>query len=73
MLQKQNFSNFLSSLKKLDIKGKYLEIGCGPGILTQIVASQHPDAKIIANDISPEMIELAQNDLAEGLKTSIQS
>ena len=68
---KTRFSNFLSSIKKLNIKGKYLEIGCGPGILTQIVAAQHPKAEITANDISLEMIKLAQQDLSEDLKTRI--
>lgn len=69
---KARFSNFLSSLKKLNIKGKYLEIGSGPGILTQIIGTQHPDAEIIACDISPEMIKLAKQDLAENLKTKIK-
>ena len=69
---KAKFSNFLSSLKRLDIKDNYLEIGCGPGTLTQVVAKQHPDAQIIANDISSEMIKLAQQDLAEKLKTQIK-
>ena len=69
---KARFRNFLSSLKKLDIKGRYLEIGSGPGILTQIVAKQHPNVEIIANDISPEMIKLAQQDLDENLKTRIK-
>jgi len=68
---KSRFSHFLSSLKKLDVKGKYLEIGSGPGILTQMVATQHPNAEIIANDISPEMIKLAQQDLADDLQTRI--
>ncbi len=66
------FSNFLSSLKKLNIKGKYLEIGCGPGILTQTIALQHPNVEIIANDISPEMIKLAQQDLSKDLKKRIK-
>ena len=69
---KARYSNFLSALRKLDIKGKYLEIGCGPGILTQIIAKQHPDAEIIANDISAEMIRLAEQDLAEDLKSVIK-
>jgi len=69
---KARFSNFLSALKKLDIKGRYLEIGCGPGVLTQIIAKQHPDAEIIANDISPEMIKLAGQDLAEDLNSRIK-
>jgi 2-polyprenyl-3-methyl-5-hydroxy-6-metoxy-1,4-benzoquinol methylase len=69
---KARFTSFLSSLKKLDIKGRYLEIGSGPGILTQIIATQHTNAEIIGNDISPEMIKLAQQDLAEDLKTRIK-
>ena len=69
---KARFSDFLSSIKKLNIKGKYLEIGSGPGILTQVVAEQHPNAEIIANDISPEMIKLAQLDLAEDLQTRVK-
>lgn len=68
---KARFSSLLSSLKKLDIKGRYLEIGSGPGILTQVVATQHQGVEIIANDISPEMIKLAQQDLDEDLKTRI--
>jgi len=69
---KTRFNNFLASIKKLDIKGKYLEIGSGPGIITQVVAAQHPNVEIIANDISPEMIKLAQLDLAEDLMTRIK-
>jgi len=69
---KARFSNFLSSLKKLNIGNRYLEIGCGPGILTKIVAKQHPKAEIVANDISPEMINLAQQDLDEDLQTRIK-
>ena len=69
---KTRFSNFISSLKKLDIKGRYLEIGSGPGILTQVIATQHTNAEITACDISPEMIKLAQQDLAENLKTRIK-
>ena len=69
---KARFRSFLASLKKLDIKGRYLEIGSGPGILTQVVATQHQDAEIIANDISPEMIKLAQQDLADDLKARVK-
>ena len=69
---KARFSNFLSSIKKLNIEGKYLEIGSGPGIITQVVATQHPNAEIIAIDISPEMIKLAQLDLAEDLQTRVK-
>lgn len=68
---KTRFNNFLSTLNKLNIQGEYLEIGSGPGILTQIVAKQYPNAKITATDISKDMIELAQQDLDSGLQTRI--
>jgi len=68
---KVRFNNFLSTLNKLNIQGKYLEIGSGPGILTQIVAKQHPNVKITAMDISKDMIKLAQQDLDYRLQTRI--
>ena len=68
---KVRFSTFLNTLKKLDIRGKYLEIGCGPGVLTQIIAEQHSNVKIEAVDISKDMIKLAQQDLNEDLKARI--
>lgn len=68
---KSRFNSFLSTLNKLNIQGKYLEIGSGPGTLTQIVAKQHPNVKITAMDISKDMIELAQQDLNDSLKARI--
>ena len=68
---KVKFNNFLNTLNKLNIQGKYLEIGSGPGTLTQIVAKQHPNVKITAMDISQDMIKLAQQDLDYNLQTRI--
>lgn len=65
------FENLITTLDQLDIKGKYLEVGCGPGILTQIIARHHPDVTITAIDISKEMIQLAAEDLTENLKDRI--
>lgn len=39
---------------------RILEIGCGTGELTQVLADQYPQAHIDAIDISPTMIEQAQ-------------
>lgn len=69
---KARFLHFLSSLKKLNIGGKYLEIGCGPGILTKMIARQHPKVIITATDISTEMIKLASKDLDEELKSRVK-
>ena len=37
-----------------------LEIGCGPGNITKYLLQQHPNYKIRATDVSPNMIVLAQ-------------
>jgi 2-polyprenyl-3-methyl-5-hydroxy-6-metoxy-1,4-benzoquinol methylase len=65
------YSGFLSALKNLDIKGRYLDVGCGPGVLTKHVARLHPEAEVVGNDIVPEMIKLAQDDLDDDLKARI--
>ena len=37
-----------------------LEIGCGPGNITQYLLNKRPDFKILATDIAPNMIALAK-------------
>lgn len=39
---------------------KLLEIGCGPGNITQYLLSKRPDFDIFGIDIAPNMIELAR-------------
>lgn len=39
---------------------RLLEIGCGPGNVTQYLLSKRPDFKIEAIDIAPDMISLAK-------------
>jgi len=41
-----------------------LEIGCGTGFFTRLIATTFPNAKIIATDISPAMLTTAQTNLA---------
>lgn len=41
-----------------------LEIGCGTGFLTELLAQKFPRANILAIDISPQMIEVARRKLA---------
>jgi len=66
------YRNFISNLKKLKIKGRYLDVGCGPGIVTQKIARQHPDVEIVGNDNSAEMLKLAQQELPNDLKDRIR-
>lgn len=39
---------------------KILEIGCGPGNITKYLLNKRPDYQILATDVAPNMIELAQ-------------
>ncbi len=43
-----------------------IDIGCGPGNSTQVLAAKWPHAKIVGTDISPAMIEKAKQDFPDG-------
>lgn len=55
-------------LLKIRSTGRYfrniLEIGCGTGFLTELLAREYPLAQITATDIAPEMIVVAREKLA---------
>lgn len=40
-----------------------LEIGCGPGNITNYIAQKLPHLQILATDVSPQMVALAQKNL----------
>lgn len=48
-------------LAKLDNPDRILEIGCGTGLLTQLVADRFPDARIDAIDIAKDMVERSRH------------
>ncbi|MDX5337646.1 MAG: methyltransferase domain-containing protein [Cyclobacteriaceae bacterium] len=59
-------SRHLSILDKVKLAGlqsnhKVLEIGCGIGTVSHLLATQVPKGKVLAVDISPESIEKAKN------------
>ena len=67
------FRGFLNRLKSLDIKGKYLEIGAGSGLLAAMIAGNHRDVNIAAVEISPDMITVANENIKKkGLDSQIQ-
>lgn len=41
---------------------KVLDVGCGPGNSTQVVADRFPGAKVIGIDFSPNMVEAARKE-----------
>lgn len=44
---------------------KILELACGPGNVTRLLKLQFPKSRIVAVDLAPKMIELAQNALPD--------
>ena len=65
------YGRFFSTIKKLDIKGNYLDIGSGPGLLTQSVAELYPGIQITGMDISREMVDFALSNRKENLKARL--
>ena len=45
--------------------GEILELACGPGNITRYLLNKRPDLKILATDLSPVMIKLAQTNNPE--------
>ncbi len=55
------FFDLLSRVQE-DEPGFVVDLGCGPGNLTAVLAARWPDARVLGVDSSPEMIEAAQAD-----------
>jgi 2-polyprenyl-3-methyl-5-hydroxy-6-metoxy-1,4-benzoquinol methylase len=51
---------FFTRLKKLEIQGKYLDVGAGAGNLAARIAQSNPDVKITALEISADMISVGE-------------
>ncbi|QGJ72374.1 Hypothetical protein PBC10988_40950 [Planctomycetales bacterium 10988] len=59
----QTIASSLLTLLQSELKSTprtILEIGCGPGNFTRLLAQQYPKSKIEAIDLSPQMIEVAK-------------
>lgn len=51
----------LEKIQKLNADVKILEMGTGTGAISLAIASEYPDLQILATDISPATLEIAQN------------
>ncbi|MEG6586752.1 malonyl-ACP O-methyltransferase BioC [Dendrosporobacter sp. 1207_IL3150] len=63
VVQKQMAHNLIDMVKLAGEFRYILEIGCGTGFFTRLLAELYPKAKIIATDISEEMLKTAANNL----------
>jgi len=59
------YGNMIKNIEGLNISGRYLEMGSGPGFLAMMIARRKPDSEITAVDISPDMIAVAEEFIRE--------
>ena len=59
------YKAFLRNLQSLYVKGRYLEIGAGPGVLTTEIAKTYPEVEITAVEISQDMVTVGREYVAK--------
>lgn len=64
---------FLNNLATLNLDGKYLDIGAGPGTLAALIAECNPKVEITALEISEAMITVGEEYIAsKGLQDQVK-
>jgi ubiquinone/menaquinone biosynthesis C-methylase UbiE len=53
------YGDLLKTIKALNIPGRCLDVGAGPGLLAIMIANEHPDVTVTAIDLSPDMAAVA--------------
>ena len=67
------YQGFLKELKTLGVRGRYLEIGSGPGVVAATIAQNDPNVQITGLELSPDMVSVAREYVAgKGLEDRIQ-
>lgn len=54
------YGSLVKTIRRLDLPGRYLEMGAGPGFLAVMLAEHQPDIEITAVDLSPDMLAVAR-------------
>ena len=53
------YGDLLRTIKALNISGRCLDVGAGPGLLAIMIANENPDITVTAIDLSPDMAAVA--------------
>jgi 2-polyprenyl-3-methyl-5-hydroxy-6-metoxy-1,4-benzoquinol methylase len=59
------YRGIVKNVRALNLSGRFMEMGAGPGFLAVMMAREHPDITITAVDLSPDMAEVANEYIAE--------
>jgi 2-polyprenyl-3-methyl-5-hydroxy-6-metoxy-1,4-benzoquinol methylase len=59
------YGDLLKTIKALNISGRCLDVGAGPGLLAIMVASEHPDINVTAVDLLPDVAAVAGDYIRE--------
>jgi ubiquinone/menaquinone biosynthesis C-methylase UbiE len=71
-MMQMGYRVIVERISRLGVKGRYLEVGSGPAVLTAMVAQAIPEAHITAVELSPDMITIAKEQVeGEGLTDMI--
>lgn len=61
----------LVSVMEIPERGNILDLGCGTGKLTRLIADKMSNGRIVGIDLTPEMIEIARNMLPSEYKNIV--
>ena len=59
------YGDLLKTIKALNISGRCLDVGAGPGLLASMIANENPDITVTAIDLSPDMAAVAGDYIRE--------
>src|SRR4051812_27846731 len=64
---------FTDLLHRVDVAApaRVVDLGCGPGNLTALLAARWPDADVVGVDSSPEMVERARAGGVDGVRFTL--
>lgn len=70
---KMRYRAFLNNLKSLGIRGRYLDVGAGPGIPAAMAAEHYSDIEITALETSQDMVTIGEEYLkSKGLEERVR-